>query len=296
MKPLTNLHVVVTRPLAQAEPWAGKLRELGAQTSVIPLLEIVPVVSQEQQQAVKNRVLDLDLYSKVIFVSQNAVALGIEWIENYWPQMPVGIEFFAVGQTTARQLQARGVAVTDLAQAQSGAFDDSCGDSSSAGDNSSNNSPMDSETLLAAPVLQQVAGEKILIFRGVGGRPHLGEVLSERGAIVHYCELYERRQPTGSPAQFAQLLAHMSAERSHFFAITVHSGEALQNLQEILLGLGKRPKDIPDIGLLVPSQRIAELATAAGWSTLVAAHNATDNCMLQGLIELQNTLTKGVRL
>lgn len=272
MAELENLHVVVTRPQAQAEPWAQKLRDLGAVTSVISLLEIVPVSGDAQIQAVKNCILNLDLFCKAIFVSQNAVNLGFEWIENYWPQLPMGVDFFAVGETTARQLEERGVPVTDLARAQAGA--------------------MDSEALLASPALQQVAGEKIVIFRGLGGRPHLGEVLSARGAQVSYCEIYERKLPAGSAAEFAQLLAQYTAQANSLLVITVHSGEALQNLHILSQGFGKLPQADANTYLLVPSQRVADLATAAGWAHVVAAQNATDACMLQGLIELKHTLTK----
>ena len=267
MADLTGLHIVVTRPTAQAQPWADRLRQLGADTTVISLLEIVPVLDNTQIQAIKNCILDLDLYTKAIFVSQNAVELGFEWIENYWPQLPVRVEFFAVGETTARQLQNRGAPVTDLAQSQTGA--------------------MTSETLLQSPALQAVAGEKIIIFRGLGGRPHIGEVLTARGALVTYCELYERILPENSRADFEHLLKSSAQE----LVLVLHSGEALENLKKIMdeLGFFERTQ-IERIWLLVPSQRIFELARAAGLIHVYAAQNATEASMLQGLIDLKHAL------
>jgi len=264
MNDITGLHVVVTRPKAQAEPWAARLQTLGAKTSVISLLEIVPVREDAQIRAIKNRILDFDLYSKAIFVSQNAVEYGFEWLENYWPQLPYGIDFFAVGETTARQLQERGVRVTDLAQSQTGA--------------------MTSETLLHSPALQSVAGEKIIIFRGLGGRPHIGEVLSERGAQVDYCELYERLLPFES----SQLFESLFAGGLDNLVIVLHSGEALENLQKIVRQMTVKPQSIMvNIDLLVPSQRIFELAKAAGFTRVTAAQNATEASMLQGLLDLK---------
>lgn len=264
MDDLTGLHIVVTRPQAQAEPWAERLRNRGAETSIIPLLEIVPVNEEAQIRAIKNRVLDFDLYQKAIFVSQNAVNYGFEWLENYWPQLPYGVDFFAVGDTTAKQLQERGVRVTDLAQSQTGA--------------------MTSETLLQSPGLQSVAGEKILIFRGLGGRPHIGEVLVERGAQVDYCELYERLLPTGSAEMFEQLLKQNLPN----LVVVLHSGEALENLQKIVRQVTVNPQaNMVNIELLVPSQRILELANAAGFTRVSAAQNATEACMLQELINLK---------
>lgn len=269
MDDLTGLHIVVTRPGAQAEPWAARLRDLGASTSVASLLEIVPVSENAQIQAIKNCILDLDLYRKAIFVSQNAVEHGFEWIDSYWPQLPIGVDFFAVGETTAKQLQARGIKVTDLAQSQTGA--------------------MTSETLLQSPALQQVAGEKIVIFRGVGGRPHIGEVLSARGAQVSYCELYERILPSGSAQKFAAILSPFFNESQFIekLVLVLHSGEALENLQKILHELSLNAGAImANVYLLVPSQRIVELAEAAGFIHVFAAQNATEASMLQGLNDL----------
>jgi len=267
MDDLTGLHVVITRPVAQAQPWATRLNELGAKTTVISLLEINPVLDNAQIQAVKNLILNLDLYAKAIFVSQNAVEFGFEWIENYWPQLPIGIQFFAVGETTAKLLHDRGAIVTDLAQSQTGA--------------------MTSETLLQSPALQSVAGEKIVIFRGVGGRPAIGEVLVERGAQVTYCELYERLLPQTSLAEFAQLFKSDMQE----LVLALHSGEALENLKKIMNELAVFEHSVMDrIWLLVPSQRIFELAKAAGFVHVYAAQNATEVCMLQGLIEVKRAL------
>lgn len=273
MNDLTGLHVVVTRPIAQAEAWAARLRNLGASTSVASLLEIVPVSETAQIQAIKNCILDLDLYRKAIFVSQNAVEHGFDWIENYWPQLPIGVDFFAVGETTAKQLQARGVQVTDLAQSQTGA--------------------MTSETLLQSPALQQVADEKIVIFRGLGGRPHIGEVLSARGATVSYCELYERVLPSDSVRKFAAIFSQSASPSpsGDKLVLVLHSGEALQNLQKVVreLSLDARPI-MANVYLLVPSQRILELAEAAGFIHVFAAQNATEASMLQGLNDIQRAL------
>jgi len=267
MADLAGLHIVVTRPFAQAHSWAERLNQLGAKTTVISLLEIVPVLDNAQIRAIKNCILDLDLYTKAIFVSQNAVELGFEWIENYWPQLPVGIEFFAVGETTARQLQNRGASVTDLAQSQTGA--------------------MTSETLLQSPALQSVAGEKIVIFRGLGGRPHIGEVLTTRGALVNYCELYERVLPESARIDFERLLTSGTQE----VVLVLHSGEALDNLKKIMDELAMFERTLIErIWLLVPSQRIFELARAAGLIHVYAAQNATEASMLQGLIDVKHAL------
>ncbi|MES2675240.1 MAG: uroporphyrinogen-III synthase [Pseudomonadota bacterium] len=286
MDDLQGLHIVVTRPLAQAEPWAQRLVKLGASVSLVPLLDIVAVKDTAHIQAIKNCILNFDLYSKAIFVSQNAVTFGFEWLDNYWPQLPGGVKFFAVGETTAKLIEANGASVTDLAQMQRGA--------------------MTSEALLESPALQQVAGERIVILRGLGGRTHLGEVLSARGAKVEYCELYERLVPTTAAAQFAQLLKTNAENNAALrvqhkadalnLIVTLHSGEALENLIAILqqlsttaptAAISHEQTSMQQLILLVPSERVAEQAIDAGFSNVFAAGNATEASMLQRLLDMR---------
>ena len=40
---------------------------------------------------------------------------------------------------------------------------------------------------------ERIRRQTILIFRGQGGREHLGDSLRQRGAEVHYVEVYKRR-------------------------------------------------------------------------------------------------------
>lgn len=266
------LRVIVTRPVAQAEKWRAQLDAVKIDSVVVPLLELRGVNKPEQIRAVKNVILDFDLYQKAIFVSQNAVDFALQWLEDYWPQLPVGIEYFAVGDTTARHLQQRGLDVSALTAAESGA--------------------MNSESLLQAAELQQVDGEKIVIFRGCGGRGHMGEILQQRGAMVSYCELYERHLP----ARAAELLRDAFASDAAWDyrnIIALHSGESLQHYQKVLLQLeqasttAELAKHLRPLPLLVPGARVAQLAYDAGFTHVHIAENATDTSMLSALQQLR---------
>ena len=57
---LAGLHLLVTRPEAQALPWAEQLMALGAKVTCHPFLVIRPVVDTKAQQAIKNCLLRLD--------------------------------------------------------------------------------------------------------------------------------------------------------------------------------------------------------------------------------------------
>lgn len=275
--------VVITRPQAQADIWAADLQALGIACRHLPLLELRAVQEETQQRAIKNKILDFDLYQKVIFVSQNAVDYGMAWLEDYWPQLPIGIDYFAVGATTAKKLAGYGIAVTDLAVSERGA--------------------MTSEDLLRAPQLQQVQGDKVLIFRGLGGRGQLAETLRERGALVDYCELYERLIPSDAPAHLQQLLADVqvinpvNASVNGPVILAVHSGESLQNLLTLATTLNATPERAVEkieqtsalaplyaMPLLVPSARVAETAITAGFKQVITAENATDHAMTAALL------------
>ncbi len=265
--------VVITRPEAQAAPWAEQLHSSGFTCARLNLLEIFAVADETKIRAIKNKILDFDLYQKVIFVSQNAVEYGMNWLEDYWPQLPIGIDYFAVGATTAKKLASYGVAVQDLAVSASGG--------------------MTSEDLLSAAHLQNVDGEKILIFRGCGGRGHLAEELRKRGAWVDYCELYERGLPVVASEQLQQLLvATETADKQ--VIVSLHSGESLQNLLAVVEQLPSAQQTSARAWLycqllLVPSQRIVEAAQGAGFKRIICAENATDNAMTAALLDYCRT-------
>lgn len=259
--------VIITRPSVQAKIWAEQLNAQGFITECASVLEISPLDAPEQIQAIKNKVMDLDLYHKVIFVSQNAVCYGMEWIENYWPQLPIGVEYFAVGATTAKSLMNYGVSVQDLAASEQGS--------------------MTSEDLLRASQLQQVKHEKILIMRGCGGRGHLADELRARGAQVDYCELYRRVLPETAQAQWHALLTDKAVWHQQKNIIAVHSGESLENLISLKANveLTVHWELIKLTPVLVPSERIAIAAKQAGFDHCIVANNATDAAMTQSLID-----------
>jgi uroporphyrinogen-III synthase len=264
--------LVITRPTAQAKPWAAAMGARGFTTLELNLLAITGLQQAEQLQAIKNQVMELDAYSKVIFVSQNAVDQGMSWIERYWPQLPIKLDFYAVGAASARRLADYGVQVEDLAQAAEGA--------------------MTSETLLQAASLQQVSGQKILIMRGLGGRGHLADELRARGAQVEYCELYERSLPANAEQELQLLLSTVTPAAAARTIISLHSGESLENLQRLIVALNPSDIALPTIlaaspwcylHLLIPSERVLQQAQAAGWQQCILAQNATDGAMTQAL-------------
>lgn len=214
-------------------------------------MSIEAVQSDAEKQSIKNLILDFDNFQQAIFVSQNAVRYGLEWLDRYWPQLPDGIDYYAVGASTAQLLEADGIAVTAADKA------------------------MNSEALLQLLDGQVQPCDKVIIFRGCGGRPYLGDVLEERGAKVSYAELYHRNLPEKSVQELSAL------NLAEGDILSVHSGESLQNLLQLLQSA--KVKCWAQLPLLVPGERVAAMAAKWGFQTIICAENASDESMFQAL-------------
>eukprot|EP01034_Spumella_vulgaris_P046327 gene46327-57774_t len=76
--------VIITRPLAQAQPLAARVAALGRPVEVLPLLEIAPLADSSQLQAT---LAQLASYALVAFVSPNAIDAAFAHI----PAWPAGV-------------------------------------------------------------------------------------------------------------------------------------------------------------------------------------------------------------
>ena len=246
--------VFATRPKRQNSGWIERLELAGYHVVEAPLLDIKEADSKHHALAV-SRVLNLDEYQKVIFVSQNAVETGCKLIDQYWTQLPISTQWFAVGKRTAEQLQ------TQLAYMDSDSPIVTGGGA------------MNSESLLAMTELTEVNDEKVLIFRGIGGRPTLADVLEQRGAKVDYCELYERALPEACRDQIEQ--AQIGCDD----IVPVFSAESLGNFVSVCESI--QCQSYRNVCLVVPGDRVAKIARDDyQFTDIVVAENATEDAML----------------
>lgn len=249
---LEGRQVLVTRPAHQAAGQLRRLEALGAEPVLLPLLEIAPIDDTDAAacQAIKSRILDLDLYAGVIFISPNAARIGADWIDQYWPQLPVGVQWLAIGAATAATLEQAGIPARHVA----GGYD--------------------SEALLADAALQQVDGQRFLILRGEGGRELLADTLRARGASVDYADLYRRRCP-----HYSAEVVQSTIFNPRLSVILITSGMALENLLQLA---GDAPA-LLDTAIVVPSQRVAELARARGFNRIRTADGPDDASMIRAI-------------
>ena len=246
-RPLSGLGVLVTRPAGQAAVLLERLRELGADPVLFPTLDILP---PSDPGALVKCVAALAACDFAIFVSPTAVQYGLTSV----PAWPARVRAAAVGQGTAAALRAAGIQPV-LAPSEGG----------------------DSEHLLALPELADMAGRRVLIFRGEGGRELLADTLAARGASVNYAECYRRGLPVADPTPLLD-----TWRRGGIQAVTVLSSQGLDNLFT-LLGAGGAAL-VRATPLFAPHPRIAAHARGLGVATAIAT-GPGEAGLLQGLVE-----------
>ncbi|HEX9207621.1 MAG TPA: uroporphyrinogen-III synthase [Steroidobacteraceae bacterium] len=244
--PLAGITLVVTRPAAQAGHFIELARAAGAACVAFPTLEIEPLAADAATLA---RVREGG-WNWAIFTSTNAVECGGPALAA-----TTAAHLAAVGRATARALEARGRRVDARPESAN------------------------SEGLLALPEFAQVAGERILVVKGSGGRDLLRRELVARGADVLEFEVY-RRSPAAPDAAARQDLRHALATSGAWVAVT--SAEVLEALLQ-LVAADERPA-LLESALLVPGERVAAVARRLGWrGPVVTAPTAEDATMLEAL-------------
>jgi uroporphyrinogen-III synthase len=244
---LAGRTVLVTRPVHQAAGLVQRVEAAGGEAFVFPALAIEPVAADRLADSLAY----LAAADIAIFISPNAAQFGMAAIRAHGG-LPATLQVFAVGPGTARELVAQGVAGVITPDGQ------------------------DSEALLALPGLQAVSGRRVVIVRGVGGRPVVADTLRVRGADVRFLECYRRTCPQADPAP---LLARWQA--GGIDAVTVASAETLHNLAA-LLGEPGAPL-LAATPLFAPHEKIAEAARRFGIAHVVATAGG-DAGLLDGLV------------
>lgn len=254
MRELEGLQVVVTRPAPSAETLLQRFQSCGADAMAMPLLAIEPLVESAQCDRIAALLDDLPSRDFAIFISQHAAEQAVLALQVRKQAWPLQVKAFAVGKSTGTCLQQQGI-TADVPQ------------------------QMDSEGLLAMPGLQDVSGQRGIIFRGVGGRETLAQTLRERGASVDYCELYRRTLPAFAAQQWRALV-----QRGRML-ICINSVETLNNLLEIMqCAVDCQPTNRDNLTLLVPGERVARAASQRGFSHVVVAQDALDDTVIAATI------------
>ena len=229
---------MVTRPRDQAAGLAALVEAAGGHALLYPAIEIEDLADPACALNVLNNLERLDL---AVFVSPTAVRKSFELMKKRHTTWPTHLRAAAVGQGSRDELERHGI---------HGALAPDSG--------------ADREALLALPALAAVAGKRIAIFRGEGGRELLGDTLAQRGAQVEYAACYRRARPR---LDAGPLLSAWGQGAVH--AVTVSSTTGLGNFTEMLGAPGRSL--LAGTPVFVPHPRVAEQARRLGIRSPVLA-------------------------
>ena len=229
---LSGRRILVCRPQPRADETCAALREAGADARAMPMLRIE---AREPDGRDRSLLQNIDHYQKVIAVSPSAARLLLAHLEHWWPQWPAGIEWWGPGPGTARVFADAGL---DARYPEGG---------------------HDTEALLAEPAFQPavMAGQRVLVARGEGGREALVTGLNRRAARTDILSLYQRETVEWDREAIEHGLLEFNPD-----TIIALSGETLNKLLELVQNNGV----VTGWRMLVaPAERVAAKARGAGF-------------------------------
>lgn len=250
--PLAGASILVTRPAAQAQNLCSLIEQQGGRAIRVPMMDITAPQNPMPAAACISRLKEFDI---AIFISVNAVVHGLGMLAQ-GQQLPHQVKIATVGKRTAEELAQHGYSPTIV--------------------------PIEfnSEGLLATDAMQApaMAGKKVLIFRGEGGRELLAETLRQRGAHVEYAEVYRRTKPKQGLADAMRPWVAQDID-----AVVITSNEGLQNFYDLASDEGLI-KNFLDLPLVVVSERANILASELGFTKKpVVASDPSDIAIVAAL-------------
>ncbi len=243
---------MVTRPEGQAKLLISEIEKRGGQVVFAPMMAIQPLTNDAATRAIRQ----LAEYDIVIFISKNAADHGLKKIKAAKQSLTTQA-VFAVGAGTAGRLRELGVKDVHTPKSE-----------------------FSSEGLLRIPGLSahEIAGKRVLIMRGAGGRELLAQALQQRGARVEYCEVYARVVP---PTRLAEVLRASKIAAPDIAIIT--SPEALTNLADKIDQEGLNV--MYDVPLMVAGERTAQEVERLGFTLEpVMVDNPGDRSIVEALV------------
>jgi len=277
--------VILTRPDGQSGALAAALQTEGIDSLAFPLLHIAAQADADALAALDAALADLSVYALAVFVSPNAVSHALARLVSlksgagaqspdasaYWPaSLPVAV----VGPGSAQALAEAGIAPP-----QHGVIVPPGGP----------DARFDSEALLEQLDVPALAGKRVLLVRGDGGRELLADTLRAAGAQVDIVSAYTRRAPAPDAAAWAALEARLASNAPCAWLLT--SSEAVRHLATLLAARYGTQEGIHTPGtphilaqiLAAPCftshARIADAARAAGFDRITQCAAGDENLL-----------------
>lgn len=240
--------ILITRPRAQADDFADKLRLKGFEPIVFPVIEIRPI---ENNVPLERALSKLDCYDWLVFTSVNAVDVTFDAIKgtDFSPKVA------AIGPKTAEALQARGITPDFV--------------------------PDEYVAEAILPGLGDLRGKWVLMPRAEIARKDLPEAIFEAGGIPHEISVYQTLPVQPDRAGLAALKAGVDI-------VTFTSASTVQNFIAIARQHELDPLHLPGDPLFVCIGPITEQAAReAGLSNVVTAREYTTEGLIEVISHLE---------
>lgn len=249
------MSVLVTRPAHQSEHLNGILEQAGYKVIGFPTIAINAASPTPFLKELDKNITQYDI---ALFVSRNAVDYAFKHLNI--DTLPASLQLGVIGKGTWQALKNMGIDSKIIPA-----------------DN------FNSEGLLASQSLQQVAGKRIIIFRGQQGRNLLGDTLKQRDASVEYSEVYRRELPR-HPKHFYTGIT--GGKRPDLAIFT--SAEGLKNCFSLLNQ--KQAQELRTIPWLLISERMRETARNLRHNAaIIIADSASDDGILSAIHAWQSS-------
>ena len=239
------MKVLVTRPDPEGSELCRQIEQHQVRASHFPLISFS---KGEGASQLSSLLTDADI---VIAVSKHAVLWSDKILQSQQLLWPDKADYFAIGQKTAQNL--RRVSLQNVHYP----------------------AISDSEHFLQLPQLQNIAGKKVVILRGNGGRELIYDTLKKFADTVAYCEVYQRHKREYDRA--SQLADWQQQGITH---LIITSGEQLEHLA----GGISDDRWLTSKMIIVPSQRIADLANELGFNNVLVSGSASNPDLLAAIL------------
>jgi uroporphyrinogen-III synthase len=216
--------VLVTRPRAQADEFANRLRSAGFEPVFFPVIEIKPV---EDNLALERALSKLGCYEWIVFTSVNAVEVVFGKYSRLIFADGVRTRFAAIGPKTAGSLKSYGIDPHFV--------------------------PEEYVAEAILPGLGDLIGRWVLLPRAEIARKALPEAIFHAGGIPHEITVYKTLPAQPDPVG-------LEALRSGVDAITLTSPSTVENFIAIAEKNGLDPRNLPNNPLFACIGPITERA------------------------------------
>jgi uroporphyrinogen-III synthase len=248
------MKVLITRPRAQADDFAEKLRSAGFEPIFFPVIEIQSI---ENNVALELALEKLNCYEWVVFTSVNAVDVLFDEYSVFILKENTGVKFAAIGPKTAEALRKYSIEPDFV--------------------------PEEYVAEAILPGLGNLQGKWVLLPRAEIARKALPEAIVDAGGIAHEIAVYKTLPPETD-------LDGLAALKSGVDIITFTSASSVENFASILCENRLDPLNLPNNPLFACIGPITEQAARdEGFQNIVAAKEYTTEGLIKTLTNLEQS-------